>query len=99
MRPIARAVRESVAFDCVMNKIEKKRGLVGPSYGTHALYTVVDARAYLPASRGDPLLVESAWSRGHVLEGPKDNLKQRNVAKNNKSVETASSGTHRGKAT
>ena len=60
-----------VAVDCVMSKIEKQRGLVGPSYGIHAPYSTVHARARLPVSRGDPLLAESKSSRGHVLEGPK----------------------------
>lgn len=55
------------AVDCVMSKIEKKRGLVGSSYSIHAPCSTVDARARLPTSRDEPSFVEPRWSRGHVL--------------------------------
>ena len=88
MRSIARVVRDLVAVDCVMSKIERKRGLVGPSYGAHAPYSTVDTRARLPVSRGDPLLAESkmiSWPCSGMIQR---NLKQRDVAKNKKGVET-----------
>lgn len=53
-----------------MSKIDKERGLVGPPYRTHVPYSTVDTRAQVPISRGDPLLAESKWSRGHVLNNP-----------------------------
>lgn len=68
MRSVARVLKGLVAVDCMMSKIEKKRGLVGPSYGAHAPHSTYDTRARVPVSRGDPLLAESNRSRGHVLE-------------------------------
>ena len=71
-RSKARGVRDLEAVYCVMSKIEKERGLVGPSYTTHAPCSTVDTRARLPFSRGDSSLAKSRWSRGHVLEKLKE---------------------------
>ena len=46
-------------MDCVVNKIEKERGLVDPSRRIHAPCSTVDTRAHLPVSQGESLLAQS----------------------------------------
>ena len=86
-RSNARRVRDLEAVDCVMSKIGKQRGLVGPSYRFDVRCSTVDTRARLPISRGDPLLEKSRWSRGHVLENS-NNVETEKRCQEQKSGET-----------